>query len=112
MHTLSADDVTRQPKLLLDDVAQGQAALVTRDGAPCRWPLESNASWIVSLPPLVLELAVASTGPLILLRRADWLDLLGWLGVLVRPLGAKPRRTTQSGKLTSCATESDARLQP
>lgn len=34
MHTLSPDDLARQPQQLLDDAARGQASLVVRDGEP------------------------------------------------------------------------------
>ncbi len=34
MHTLTAEDLSRQPQRLLDDAARGQASLVTRAGQP------------------------------------------------------------------------------
>jgi predicted HTH domain antitoxin len=34
MHTLTADDLSRQPLRLLDDAQRGEPALVTRDGEP------------------------------------------------------------------------------
>lgn len=34
MHTLTADDLARQPLQLLDDAALGQPSLVVRDGEP------------------------------------------------------------------------------
>lgn len=34
MHTLTAEDLSRQPQRLLDDAARGQASLVTRAGEP------------------------------------------------------------------------------
>jgi len=34
MHTLTADELNRQPQQLLDDAQRGEPALVTRDGEP------------------------------------------------------------------------------
>ena len=34
MHTLTADDLARQPLQLLDDAARGQPSLIVRDGEP------------------------------------------------------------------------------
>lgn len=34
MHTMTAEDVARQPQLLLDDAARGEPSLVTRAGEP------------------------------------------------------------------------------
>jgi predicted HTH domain antitoxin len=34
MHTLTTDELSRQPQRLLDDAQRGEPALVTRDGEP------------------------------------------------------------------------------
>lgn len=34
MHTLTADELKRQPQQLIDDAQRGEPALVTRDGEP------------------------------------------------------------------------------
>ena len=34
MHTLTAEDVARQPQQLIDDAARGELSLVTRSGEP------------------------------------------------------------------------------
>ena len=34
MHTLTADELNREPQQLLDDAQRGEPALVTRDGEP------------------------------------------------------------------------------
>jgi predicted HTH domain antitoxin len=34
MHTLTTEELARQPQQLLDDAQRGEAALVTRDGEP------------------------------------------------------------------------------
>jgi predicted HTH domain antitoxin len=55
MHTLTADDLTRQPQRLIDDARRGEAALVTANGEPLLLavPLDDSAA----SQPMRIELA-------------------------------------------------------
>jgi predicted HTH domain antitoxin len=55
MHTLTADDLTRQPQRLIDDARRGESALITSDGEPVLLavPLDGSAA----SQPMRIELA-------------------------------------------------------
>lgn len=56
MHTITADDLTRQPQRLIDDARRGDSAIVTVGGEPVLLALPLGKG--LEAQPVLLELAV------------------------------------------------------
>ncbi len=89
MHTLTADDIKREPAQLLDDAQRGQVSLVTTDGqavfmtlplesgAPAPGALLDVAAQLYDLEQISLGRAAEIAG----LAYADMMDELGRRGI-------------------------------
>jgi len=89
MHTITAEEVARQPQRMIDDAARGQASLVTRAGEPVLLAVPLGAGVDTSEVRLELAARLYDSGQISLgvaariagLSYSEMIDALGARGI-------------------------------